>query len=89
MESPLKCTLPLVICIYNINSYVNYLGCFTQVRCDMSSISKKSTRVVAAFRKDAFLILLPEAGAVVVVEGAGMVLNSDKKASFKIGPLVF
>ena len=43
MESPLKCTLPPVICILNI--------CFTCERCDMSSTNKRSTRVVATFLK--------------------------------------
>ena len=51
----LKCTLPLVICIHNINSCgrcIDWLHiCFTCVRCDMSSINKRSTRVVATLKK--------------------------------------
>ena len=51
VESPLKCTLPLVICINNINSCVRCIGwlyiCFTCERCDMKSITKRFTRVVA------------------------------------------
>ena len=41
VESPLKCTLPLMIWIHNINSCVRCIGwlyiCFTCERCDMSS----------------------------------------------------
>ena len=48
VESPLKCTLPLVICKHNINSCVRCIDwlfiCFTCERCDMSSINKRSTR---------------------------------------------
>ena len=54
VESPLKCTLPLVICIHNNNSFVRrndwlYIY-FTCERCDMRSINKKSIRVVATLK---------------------------------------
>ena len=55
VESLLKCTLPPEICIYNINSRVRCAGwlyiCFTCERCDMSLINKRSTRLVATFKK--------------------------------------
>ena len=48
LESPLKCTLPPVICIHTINSCVTCIGwlfiCFTSERCNMSSVNKRSTR---------------------------------------------
>ena len=44
VEFSLKCSLPLVICILNINSCVIFIGwlyiCFT---CEMSSINKRYT----------------------------------------------
>ena len=47
VESPLKCTLPLVICMHNINSCVRPIGwldiCFTCERCYMTSLNKRST----------------------------------------------
>ena len=50
VESPIKCPLPIGICIHNINSCVRCIGwpyiCFTYEGCDMSSINKVSTRVV-------------------------------------------
>ena len=55
VESLLKCTFPLVICTHNINSCVRCIDClyigFTCERCDMSSIKKRSTRVVVTFKK--------------------------------------
>ena len=55
-ESPLISTLLLVICIHKINSCVRRIGwlyiCFTRERCNMSSINKMSTRVVATFLKE-------------------------------------
>ena len=51
VESPLKSTLLLVNCIHNINSCVRFMGCFTCERCNISSIHKRSTRVVATFKK--------------------------------------
>ena len=52
---PLKCTLPLAICIHNVHSFVR---CFDWLyfwfmceRCNMSSINKRSTWVVATFKK--------------------------------------
>ena len=54
VESPLKCTLPLLICICNINSCVRFIGWlyifFTCERCNTSSTNKRSTRVVATFK---------------------------------------
>ena len=51
VESPLKSTLLLVNCIHNINSCVRFMGCFTCERCNMTSMHKRSTRVVATFKK--------------------------------------
>ena len=55
VESLLKCPLPLVICIHNVNSCLRCIDrqyiCFTCERCDMSSINKRSTRVVATFKR--------------------------------------
>ena len=52
-ESPLKYTLLLVMCVHNINSCVRHL-----VECTflfhMSSINKRSTRLVATFIKRRF-----------------------------------
>ena len=50
-----KMYLPLVICIQNIDSWVRCIGwlciCFTFERCIMSSINKRSTRVVGTLTK--------------------------------------
>ena len=55
LESLLKCTLLIVICIHNSNSCVRCIGwfyiCLTCESCDMSSINKSSTRVMATFKK--------------------------------------
>ena len=56
VESPLKCTLPPVICMHDINSCLICIGwlyiCFACERCDMSSINKRSTWVVVTFNKN-------------------------------------
>ena len=55
VESLVKCTLPLVICVHNINSCARCFGwqyiCLTCERCDMSSVNKRSTRVGATSKK--------------------------------------
>ena len=56
VESTLKSNLPLVICTHNINSSARLcigcqFTCFTCERCNMSSLNKKSTGVVATFKQ--------------------------------------
>ena len=51
----LKSTLPIVIYMHSINSFVRCIGrlyiCFTRGRWNMSPINKRCTRVVATFKK--------------------------------------
>ena len=54
VESPLISTLPIVKCVHNINSYMRLMVdctfiCLTLERSDMSSVNKRSIRVVAIF----------------------------------------
>ena len=55
VESPIKCPLPMGICMHIINSCVRCIGglyiCFTYEGCDLSSINKISTRVVATCKR--------------------------------------
>ena len=48
-EYPLKSTLPLVICIHNINSSVGCMVSFTCERCNMSSMMVAALKIEVNF----------------------------------------
>ena len=62
-ESLLKISLPLVICVYNTNTWIGWLYiCCRCGRCDMSPINKRSTRLEGTLKK----------GRKIVLNGAGV-----------------